>query len=159
MVVHRWHALILWDQQWFWILAWFLSTDGVKADYNGGSLNSVNGENLVNSVHLVSRTARITKCPSPHKQVSRSWTKTAVEKKKNRILCFIKIPLPRESIIHKQYLACRVAKDLMWYRKTFTHFHHIMHLTLDPHKRRAEHQSPSVHSPLHSGPYCKCSCP
>lgn len=37
----------------FWVLAWFLSLDGAKADYNGGSLNSVNGTNLVKSVYCL----------------------------------------------------------------------------------------------------------
>lgn len=110
-------------------------------------------------IGVLSRTARITKCTSPHKQVSRSWTKTVVEEKKIEYCALLKFLCQDSQLFISNNPACRVAKDLMWYRKTFTHFHHIMHLTLDPHKRRAEHQSPSVHSPLHSGPYCKCSCP
>lgn len=134
----------------FWVLAWFLSLDGAKADYNGGSLNSVNGTNLVKSVYCLQP------CGSSCAQVHGNTWVDHVQKqwlRKKVILCFIKVPLPRQSIIHKQYPTCRVAKDLMWYRNTFTYFHHIMHLTLDPFKRRAEHQSPSVHSHLHSGPY------
>lgn len=39
--------------QWFRVLAWFLSPDGARADYNGGSLNSLNGANLVKSVYCL----------------------------------------------------------------------------------------------------------
>lgn len=39
--------------QWFWVLAWSLSPDGARDDYNGGSLNSLNGANLVKSVYCL----------------------------------------------------------------------------------------------------------
>lgn len=60
--------------------------------------------------------------------VQQQWLK----KNKTTTLFFIKIPLPSYSIIHMQYPACKVTKYLMWYRNTFTHFRHNMHLKLDP---------------------------
>lgn len=116
------------------------SLNSARADYSGGSLNSLNGANLVESHE------RAVYCVLPHilprtkahvnKEVHHVHIVT--EKKKNGITCF-KIPFiaSRQSIIHKQCPTETVTKDLMWFRNTSTHFHSNMHLTFDPLKHLA----------------------
>lgn len=135
--------------KWFRTLAWVGSLHGARADYNGGSPNSLNGANLVKS-HK-----RAVYCVLPHRP-PHAHAHVIV------IACWIKshFAASRLSIIHKKYPAHTVTKDLMWYRNTFTHFHFNMHLTFDPLKHLASHKSPSVRSPFtHPPVLCKCSCP
>lgn len=45
-------------------------------------------------------------------------------------------------------------EDLTWNTRAFTLFYYNMHLTFDPVKHPPGHKSLSIHSPLHTGPYC-----